>query len=258
MPTKQSHEDEVTQLAVRMYARDAERDADLRARVAALEEVDVPPEYLERAEAEIVRKEEAAAKRRLVIQGCLALVALTFIVNVANALRPPSAPLTESFASGSSQRWTFERSTGTIAEASLDGGLAKIEVRRFGVNPTPPLAGRHWATLRSITGPKDLRTLKELSFRARGVGLQRVRLRFVRGNDSWATPPVLLDGAWTTYRFSLDRLERFRDNGRRSKIVGNGAERVAGQVNELQVQTGSFVNPVDATGVVEVDDITIR
>ena len=100
--------------------------------------------------------------------------------------------------------------------------------------------------------------MKNLSFRARGEGLAHVRFRFVNGSRSWVTPSYEIRPEWRSFSVPLNRLNQFRK--RRDKETSDGAydDRPNSSVSEIQIQTGVHVNPKDAKGRVEVDEIEIR
>ena len=118
--------------------------------------------------------------------------------------------------------------------------------------------GKFWATLRSIDGDKNLRTLNHLSFRARGEGLTHVRFRFVNGSKSWVTPSYEIRPEWQSFSVPLDRLNLFKKKRERETSDGAFDDRPNSSVSEIQIQTGVHVNPQDAKGTVEVDEIEIR
>lgn len=251
-------DDETLRLAVELHARDQEAQQTSQAQAAALGEMDIPPEYLKRARREQRRKERAAEERRAAIGVLSSMALLIAALGTYLALRPPSKPIAETFAASATQRWTLDTNEGTQARVSFAAGTARIEVDRFAPSPGPRFPGRHWATLRTIDGDKNLRTLQSLSFRARGEGLSRVRFRFVRGSRSYVTPSFLVNPGWQEFRVPLDNLRRFKDEERTSERDGTFTRRVASKVEEVQVQTGSFINSVDSRGILEIDDIRLE
>ncbi len=259
MRSRHDTTDETLRLAVELHAKDQEELQKRLATEAAMEEASVPPEYLRRAEEMRKQQAEAKAKRRqvpLIFAACL-VPPLALAAYLA-FLRAPSTPIEETFASAPELRWTLETSPGTHANVAFQGGRATIKVDNFAVAPDGTQKGRHWATLRSIDGRKNLRTLNQLTFRARGEGLSRVRFRFVEGKRSWVTPAFLVDGNWKDYRVSLGQLDKYERKNDTERSDGAFDDRVRSSVAEIQIQTGSFVNPLDAKGTLEVDDVRLK
>jgi hypothetical protein len=241
-----------------MYTRDQEALHHRLATEAALEEAEVPAEYLRKAERELRIRQAARQRWRQIAIGLpLALLPVVGLL-LFLALRPPSHPIAETFDDTAELRWTLEANPGTSARADFDRGYARITVNRFAPSVGGPLPGRHWATLRTIDGDKDVRTLEALTFRARGQGLDRLRFRFVRGSRSWVTPAFLVGSDWKTYRVPLNHLDQFRQRGDTEKSDGAFDDRPQSTVSEIQIQTGSHVNPVEARGTLEIDDVAIR
>ncbi|MGV3617746.1 MAG: hypothetical protein ACO1SV_20670 [Fimbriimonas sp.] len=257
MRTRHRESEETTRLAVEMYTRDQEALHHRLATEAALEEAEVPSEYLRRAKEELANR-EFEKKRRRQIAGAIgaALVPVAALVAFI-ALRPPSAPIQEGFGTAPHLRWTLEMNEGSQGSVRFEEGRATIKVDRFAPSPTR-LPGKHWVTLRSIDGDKNLRTLNTLSFRARGEGLSRIRFRFVRGNRSWITPSYEVTSKWETISVPLDRLGQTKRKGDTETWDGAFNDRPRSIVSEIQIQTGSNVNSVDAKGTLEVDDIEIK
>lgn len=254
MRTRQRESDETARLAVEMYARDQEALHHRLATEAALQEAQVPPDYLRRAQEQIQKRQ---AGRRQTWQ-VLAIVAAA-LVPVAGGIafsisRTPSKPIAESFANAPYQRWSLDVNEGSRGSVAFEEGRATIKVDRFAKGAD----GKFWATLRSIDGDKNLRTLKSLSFRARGEGLSHVRFRFLRGTRSWVTPSYEIRPGWQTFSVPLDRLNEFKQKGDQETSDGSYDDRPRSSVSEIQIQTGSHVNPVDASGTIEIDDISIR
>jgi len=81
------------------------------------------------------------------------------------------------------------------------------------------------------------------------------RVRFVRGDRSYLSPVLRPGAEWQTFRVPLANLtETQRDGNRWVTRQENGA-RLPDQVAEVQLQTGRFVNPPDATGTLQVRDV---
>jgi hypothetical protein len=254
MRTRQRETDETTRLAVEMYTRDQEALHHRLAAEAALDEVQVPPDYLRRAE-EALRQRQAARRQGRVMLGVAGIAFAVTVGSIAFARsRPPSIPIAESFANAPHQKWSLDVNEGSKASVDFANGRATIKIDRFAAGED----GKYWATLRSVDGDKNLRTLKNLSFRARGEGLTHVRFRFVNGSRSWVTPSYEIRPEWQSFSVPLDRLNQFRK--RRDKETSDGAydDRPNASVSEMQIQTGVHVNPKDAKGTVEVDEIEIR
>jgi hypothetical protein len=254
MRTRQRETDEKTRLAVEMYTRDQEALHHRLAAEAAMEEVQVPPDYLRRAEEEILHRQSRRKQRwqaLAVAAVCLVPAAgvLAFVLN-----RPPSTPIVESFSESPHQKWSLDLNQGSKGTVEFAEGRATIKVDWF----APGEDGRYWATLRSVDGDKNLRTLNKLSFRARGEGLTHVRFRFVNGSKSWVTPSYEIRPEWRAFTVPLNQLDQFKK--KRDKETSDGAfdDRPNSSVSEIQIQTGVHVNPSDAKGTVEIDDLDIR
>lgn len=254
MRTRQRETDETARLAVEMYTQDQEALHRRLATEAALDEVQVPPDYLRRAE-EALRLRQAAQKQRRLALGLIGAGLAFTAAGVAFAMnRPPSTPIAEGFANAPHQKWSLDVNEGSKASVDFANGHATIKVDRFVAGGD----GKYWATLRSIDGDKNLRTLKTLSFRARGEGLTHVRFRFVNGSRSWVTPSYEIRSGWQSFSVPLDRLNQFKK--KRDGETSDGAydDRPNSSVSEMQIQTGVHVNPQDAKGTVEVDEIEVR
>lgn len=254
MRTRQRESDETTRLAVEMHTRDQEALHQRLATEAALQEAQVPPEYLQRAQEQIRMRQVGRQQRWQVLA-----ILLAAMVPVAGAIafaisRTPSKPINDSFTAAAYQRWSLDVNEGSKASVDFNQGRATIKVDRFAKGED----GRYWATLRSINGDLNLRTLKTLSFSARGEGLSHVRFRFVRGNRSWVTPSYEVRPGWQAFSVPLNQLNEFKVKGDSETSDGSYDDRPRSSVSEMQIQTGSHVNPADASGKVEIDDISIR
>jgi hypothetical protein len=255
MRTVTHSEEEKTRLALELYQRDQEEFQTRLATEAALEEASVPAEYLERAERELNRRRQQSQAQRTRYVAMFAAMAVGIVMVLAifliSANRPASPPVLETFAASAETNWTLDVNPESQARVSFEGGITRMDVDR--------LAGaNYFATLRRMGTGLDVRTLRTVTFRARGEGIPKLRLRFVNGADSWVTPPVTLTSGWTDYRVPLDGLNHFQRSGGGYKSDGRFNDRVADRIDEIQIQVGQHVNDRAATGWIEFDELEIR
>jgi hypothetical protein len=263
---------ELARVAVELHDRDRERQETEAALSGALEEMEVPPEYLRKAKEELDRRSAEKSRRRKQVLKVLALSAgfVTGFVLLSTFLNggrlpltapPPSPPLTYDFSGDVRSQWTSDFNGGTQGQLDFPkeangNGFASLRVDRFQTASGTQFQGRHWANLETVDGPKDFTTLKSVSFRARGEGLSRVRLRLESGQDGWVSEAFTLTKDWQTYRVRLDGLRHYRLIDGQYRPMGG--DQVADKIDQIQFQAGMHVNPVEASGRIDIDDIMAR
>ncbi len=252
MNARRPSRDEILALAIAMHARD-EAAAPVPGgdpeSVAA--ELGVPPEYLERAEAQLRHRAWARARRRrlaLGVGGVAVAVALTFAVVRALAPAPWSA------SAEVRRERTLEVSPGTLAGVRFEddaarGPVAVVEVSRAAprpdgtwfVNldgPDAPVESGHGALVIELAGT-----------------LPNARVYLEAGADErWRSPPIAVQPEWTTHRLRLATFERQRRVGGKWQAA-EGPPR--GPVT-VSVKLGHFVNDAAATGVVRVAGVALE
>ncbi len=165
----------------------------------------------------------------------------------------PSAPIQEDF-SGLTSRWALE--TNAETQASLTsvtetgrGEAAQIEVTHFG----PAADGKYHVNL-DLTSVQALEGLGQLSLFAKGDGLQTARVYLESGGERWRSPPMTLGADWQQYQWSIRDFEH--------QVRGSDGWKVVDfrypESGRISIKVGHFMNPVDATGRVWVDDLVVE
>jgi hypothetical protein len=256
-------QEEVLDLAIDLYSADvSQKESDAKALIATAREMGVPPEYLERA-AEQLRMRRAAAmveaqqRRRLLVRSAGIAAAVVGIVAAAwfFLVPGPVTPFAETFDGGAS-RWTLDTSEGTQAAVRFEtrgerGEVAVIAVERF----APAADGTFRANLDSLAAPADLSRHENVSISVRGEGLETARLYIEGDGVRWRSPPIRAGSEWNTHTIPLRSFEKQVRKGDAWSVVPWDAPE---GVRRLSVKVGQYMNPPDASGHVEVDDIRIQ
>jgi hypothetical protein len=227
-------------------------------REAALES-GLDPQLLARAEAELARREQAAAqsagqrrrRMRLAAVAVLGAVALGAAgLGLAPVLfPPPPAPWAETF--DAPGRWALDINAGTRATVSWQeepgrGQVAVVRVDGF----APAQDGKYHVNLDGLLAPADASRYSEVAVDLKG-SLPAARVYLEAGTDErWRSPAISVQGDWTTHRLPLRSFERQQRHGGAWRTVDWSAPE---GVSQLSVKLGHFMNPPDATGELFVD-----
>lgn len=236
---------------------------------AALED-GLTPELLARAEAELLRREKTAAearetRRRRRRRAALALGAAAALgVAAAGAYRlafpPAPAPRVESF--DVPERWDLHQNPESRASVEFEavsgrGQVARLHVEAFGASAQD---GKYFVNLDSTLEPLDLSRYATLSLDVRGtLPVVRVFLE-ARADERWRSPPLDVQGtegeqSWRTHRVPLTSFERQVRRDGAWKTVSWSAP---GTIHRLSVKVGHFMNPPEAKGEVQLDDLRLE
>ncbi|MEE2829824.1 MAG: hypothetical protein VX498_11605 [Myxococcota bacterium] len=245
-----------------------EQEASQEARAnlaAAAQELGVAPEFLLRAEEELIEEHERQAAQRKkwkhrAFSLVLGLLALGVIASFFYSPPPPLAegPWAESFDAVVSD-WSFTSSPGTqahggqVEDDSERGRVAAMVVDRF--DPGSAKKGRYFANLRANHPPSTMRGYQTMRLWTRGEGLDTVRI-YIRGDSRtrWRSPAIPAGKTWQQHTVPLDSFtfQQRQNKGKKWKVKKS---RPMGRVERLQLKVGYFVNEADAKGVLFIDDL---
>ena len=251
---------DVMELAARMYEEEqaaAEETYAIEDLKNAAEELDIPPEYVDRA-AELWQTRKVAQQRQrrqrmIFVTAGLGLFLL--LGGVWRATHPPAPPPLqhETFEAAPAQTWTLRQNAETDATlqfgAGEQGTAAVIEVERFGVRGTD---GKYFANLESRQIPAHLGRYHKISFQVQGAGLDHIRLYLEAGDERWRSPVLPVTENWQTQQLSFRQFDyqvRAGDQWRTRRY------RPPRQVERFSFKTGRTVNPQEAHGQVRIDEI---
>jgi hypothetical protein len=254
---------EVLRVASELYARDRaelERTEQSHELKQAAAELDLPPEYLERAaaavHAERVAQIQTTRRRR---NSALAVLGVT--LGIWGGWRvthpPPPEPVAYTFSAASRNQWTLDRNPGSEARLTFDeragsDGAALVTVDRFGAQGGD---GRFFVNLNSTQVPPSLAGYRTVGFRARGDGLAQVRLYLEAGpTERWRSPAVPVSGSWSDARLQLNQFD-YQTRRSPSEEWRTQRYRSPGQIERLSFKLGYYVNEADARGTVAIDDL---
>lgn len=254
--------------------QDKERSAKARAADeqhfrAAVAEVGVEQRFLDEAERDIAREvaaEEAEAKmraekraamgRRAAVGMGLLFAASLVSIGIARIAFPPALqPWIEPMDSPTG--WSLDVNPGS--EVSMDfvpvsgrGSVATLTVERFVADPE----GQFRANLDGFSVPSSLRGYETLSVDLSGT-LPNARVYLEAGPDErWRSPALSVSEAWSTHDVPIRTFEHQLKQGGRWQTVSQGD--VPDGLTQLSVKVGHFMNPIDASGTVSVDAITLK
>jgi hypothetical protein len=77
----------------------------------------------------------------------------------------------------------------------------------------------------------------------------------MQGTDSYLTPPMALNPVTKQYEFPLSQLQHTRPSNGGNTNLGFGKP---DRIDVLQVQTGVYVNPRDASGTLTIESINVN
>jgi hypothetical protein len=228
------------ELAIRLHAEDTERLQQSQAELEAFQEIGIPSEYLERARKQIADQNARENTNRL--RTAVARVAVIFAVALGILIFRPPAPA-EPIRLTSPSVYALDVSPGTNAEFSSN----VLTVNKFGTGK------EYFATLRANSQPIGTTGLTNVKVIARG-SLPAFRIRIISGRDSFVTSPFTLKNEWQTFQIRLDQLSHNRPGTAGFERVGIGRP---DRIDIIQVQTGMYVNPQDASGTLEIERLEI-
>lgn len=249
--------DEVMELAVAMHARD-EAAAPLPgadpAAVAA--ELGIPPDYLVRAEAELVRRRATQMRRRrlgsIVAAAALAL-GLGYAGVSAILTTPPAEPWSASVEVRRS--WALDVSPGTLATLRVTDEAERGPVAAVEVGRAQPRDDGTWFV--NLDGPEVALAPGHHTLAVEMAGTLPAARVFLEASadERWRSPPVAVRPDWTPHRLKLVHFEHQRRVGGRWEAGGGGPP--TGEVT-VSVKLGHFVNPPEATGTVRVASVAVE
>ncbi len=271
---------EVVRVATELYREDQtaqEKDQERQHLIEAAGEVGLPEEYLERAAAEVHRRRVAEIqvrlrKKRIGFGLAAALGLAGVVVLMPSALKTTPAPLApptvvqlepqlvDDFTTAPETRWELKTNSGTNAsiqftQEAARGGVAKLQVRRFSRGTD----GKYFANFDTTQGQLgNLAGREAITFAVRGQGLAQVRVYLENGpTERWRSPAVAVPNGWDTRTVRIDQLEY---QTRRTSAEPWRVERFRPpqEVRRLSFKLGDFVNPVEASGEVALDDVRVE
>jgi hypothetical protein len=254
---------EVSRLAIELFAKDQERKQEEQATQSALQEMSVPPEYLETAKRTIEQRqalEARASNNKRIVKLILApflILALFFLSSVAyRALQPPPKPYAIDFEKMPWAQWAVDLNTSSVAKADVlkdqKGSYARIDVEKFAYTKRD-----FWVGLTAHKGPYDMARHREIHFRARSNGLPALRLRFITEQFEYRSPTLALTKDWQDYTVDLNQLEEDRRVPGSYEYMGPG-HRIADEIDFIKVDTGAYVNPIESKGTIDIGGLTVQ
>ncbi len=264
--TPEREMDAVLDRARRLFERE-ETSLDRRAALAAAEELGIPPDYLERAAAELHAERAARIhtrrrRRNLLLWAGSALVLLGAVAWGGSALTREEARPPVAVAAVAEPRtgWTLSHnpeSRATLVSAERDGrAVPAVRVEAF-ASPAGDADG-FFANLDSATGPLNLAGYDQVAFDVRGAGLPVVRLYLeASATERWRSPALPVTADWTAQTIPLDRFERQTRTGP-SAPWRTVAYRAPARVERLSFKLGGFINEVTARGEIVIDAVRVE
>lgn len=224
----------------------------------AAEEVGLDPALIEEAEAIVrartIERVRQVGRNRSIALAVGAAVALVAGAAAFHAATAPS-PIVDDFSGGAS-RWALSASPGsrarvTIAEEAGRGEVARLTVEAF----APEADGTYRVNLDRALPEVNLARMEHLSLTMRGEGLTTVRVYLEGGDERWRSPALPVTADWTVRELDLDAFDHQRRSGDGWALVGLGGVDGA---RTLSVKLGHYVNAVDATGEIWIDDLRLE
>ena len=270
---------EVVRVATELYREDQttqERDQERQQLIEAAGEVGLPQEYLERAAAEVHRRrvleiEARRLRKKRIGFGLLAAVGLAGVIALGTSgleTTTPATPtvvqqqpqLVDDFNTAPETRWELKTNSGTDAGVAFTqetgrGGVVAVRVRQFSRGTD----GKYFANFDTTQGQLGSLSGREaITFGVRGQGLPRVRVYLENGpTERWRSPAVPVSNGWETRTV---RIGKFEYQTRRTSADPWRVERFRPpeEVRRLSFKLGDFVNPVEASGEVVLDDVRVE
>lgn len=257
---RRTREQEVMDVAVDLHARllaDDERSTRDRALAVAATEVGVPPELVARATVMVDerRAAEALRRQRRTRVAMIGSAAVAAVVGLTVALWPAPVPVIVDGFEGASTRWALDKNAETSAAlrptAGADGvadHAVAVAVERFGAQAD----GKYHVNLDRHAALPPLDRHHQVTVRVRGHGLPVVRV-FLEGDGvRWRSPPITVGAEWGEHTLTLDSFERQQRKPGGFEVVGRGD---VADVRQWSLKLGHYMNPVDATGEIEIDEL---
>lgn len=267
MSSEQARGQQVVRLALELQAQDAARapleDFAGAVREAAIAE-GLPPLYLEKAEAELRRREalaleKAAARRKTARRAGVAVAALLALLAIGWSLGPrvfPAPPAPWADGLEDQTRWSLDVDEGSRAALRWEqeagrGQVAVVEVERFAGGASAQAR----ANLDGLGVPAELSGYSEVVLEVRG-SLPNARLYFEAGpEERWRSPAISLASGWAEHRVALKAFERQVRVGGKWQTTRWAAPT---GVTQASVKVGHFINPADAVGDLHLDTLRLE
>jgi hypothetical protein len=250
---QRTREAEVMDLAIDLYAqalRHEEQDTRDKSLAVAAGEVGVPPEFVEKAVAMVEQRRAAelakgARNKRVGVYAAAAVLVVGLVGAV--LFRPAPAPVVESFTEAGA-RWHLDSNPESRATLTAGGESVRIRVDGFGAQAD----GKYHVNLDRQVELAPLDRHSQATLRVRGQGLGVVRLYLEGDGVRWRSAPVPVSAEWQSHTLELDSFERQERGGDGFRVVGRGDVH---DVRGWSLKLGHYMNPVDATGEVEIDEL---
>lgn len=247
---------EVVRVASRLYEEERAATQEQQSTIQAASELDLPPEYLERAadrvHADRVAQIQAQRKKRNTLLATVGAVVVLGGGWVVTHPKPP-APVVMNFDSAPQTTWGLNMSPGSSATVTYPqeaghGTVAQVQVTQFAGGSDG------FVNLDSNAVPHALGGYKTVSFQVRGAGLTHIRLALENGNERSRSPVLPVTGEWKTFRLPLNELDRQTraSGGGKWHNDGTGAPRT---MQRLSFKLGAQVNDPKQQGTVAIDDV---
>jgi len=255
---------EVVRIASRIRDEEqeqADRNQEQKAFVDAAAEMDLPQEYLERAAGELHQAQAVRAQRRsrtgrIALAASIVLVATAAIWAVMHT--PPHQPNVYQFSASFWKLNLNPKTAATVTFKDLDGrtGAAVIHVDKFVPRSTD---GQYFVNLDATPTVSSFSHFRTTSFFIEGAGLANIRLYLeASGTERWRSPPVPISESWQQQNIDLSQYQHQSRETPSSPWHDAGANEQPGHIDKLSFKVGSYMNDVNASGDVAIDDLEIR
>lgn len=244
---------EVVRVASRLFEEERAATQEQQSTIQAASELDLPPEYLERA-ADRVHADRVAQiqTRRRKRNGVIATVGVAAVLGggwVVTHPKPP-APAVLDFESAPLTTWGLNTDAGSSAGVTFPqeaghGAVAQVKVNQFG-------GGEYFVNLDSTNVPKSVNGYRTVTFQVRGQGLSHVRLALENGDERSRSVVLPVSASWQTFWLPLDRFDHQTRRGDKWRNDGTGLPRA---VQRLSFKLGTQVNDPGQQGTVAIDGI---
>ena len=263
VPPPDPNEDiEIARIAIRLYERDLERDADARSLQDALDEMKIPHRYIRDARKQfeqdrLIKAGYVKKKPKSWLYALIAFVVVGVILWTVLlwSWLAPARPFQVGFADPYSH-WDLDTNNGSVANfTASNSNVGRITVDHFASNKNPkqnralgPLT--YWVTLATIQQHFDFYRLRTATFSARGEGITAFRFATkANGVINWISPKMTVSQNWQTYNVDLRSAESTGD-----VTLGTDAEDSQG----FAIQLSSATNDESERGYLEISPIRIH
>jgi hypothetical protein len=244
-------EEQVLKVALELQEADERARAESKDRddrMVAAAEVGLDRQWIEKAEGVIAARErEAAAARKRVP---LAVVGASGLLAAGTALMLFMSPRPEPawrVAFDPAPAYVLDKNAETAASAAFQAGVGVLTVERF----APDAAGAWRANLDISTLPADLSPYDAVAFQLQG-DLPIVRVYLDNGSERWRSPAIPVPADRTPKTVDFSSFEHQRKGADGWKVVDWTHPDHAAAVS---FKVGTYMNDVDATGTVRVDEL---